>query len=375
MKDNLLKSLLRALTHINISRAFLNIFFGIVVILSSCKKDNLPVEAKPIVLGLYEKKIDVINKRLLMHITKVGDVSIDNFSMFDTASSGMLIDADGLLPVNMFNENGISIPGDSLIYNGITITKQKVTLEYGNKGSYQTKAYGNLAYGKVMLGDNNGNITTNRMPFVIYYYSEDDNHFPLPHHELDIFGVAPGSSHGSKSVNSPLLYVQLPKGIFSGFKLNKLDGSRFISETPSYVPNLLEVGINLSMAASEGFKWHQLGYSKLYGYQDEISMNITFGGKTIASSTLLDTGTPGYTIIQDPNATTPSVVLANNTNVAFSTTSGFEYKYSIVDPRINATIVQNPSYSQDTRSIVSIYFFLNNSYLMDYSTYQLGLKN
>ncbi len=98
--------------------------FILFLIITSCKKDDTqsPPDVSYATLGLYQQQLDEVNHRLLIHITQLGNQPVDDFSIFDTGSTGLVLDATGILPDSLFNDNGIIIPGDSLVYNGITVT-------------------------------------------------------------------------------------------------------------------------------------------------------------------------------------------------------------------------------------------------------------
>src|SRR3954462_14129866 len=128
----------------------------LLVFVAACKKDK-PIDP-PITnyatLGLYEL-ISGTNRRVFIPITKVGTVSINYASVFDTGSTGMTIDANGILPASMITSNGIVVPGDSTTVNGITVMAQQSTISYGGAGGSITTEYGNLAYAPVTIGDAN----------------------------------------------------------------------------------------------------------------------------------------------------------------------------------------------------------------------------
>jgi len=321
--------------------------------------------------GLYEYASGT-NKRLLIQLTQIGTVKINYDAIFDTGSTGMTIDANGILPASMITSSGIQFTGDSLNINGITVTSQTSQMKYGDQTSSTTE-YGNLAYAPVTFGDANGTITTKRIPFFLYYKIVDQTGKQYPTHSSDVFGVGTGVSYANSAIASPLSYFDYTAGITSGFKLATLSNSAFTS-SPTDVGGLLTIGLAPNdLSASSGFIMHPLSYSSFGGYSANIPGTITYSGKTISAQFLFDTGTPSVTIIEDQAAKAIGS-LPVNTTVTITTNKGFTYTY-ITNSLGNLTQVQNPNNTGDTRTIFSLDFFINNEYLTDYTNHQIGLKN
>ena len=370
---------------------FLAIAIGLILFITSCKKDNSPAPT-PVTnnsvtnyatMGLYEYG-DGTNRRVFVNITQVGtaglvqktgDTTMSHPSVFDTGSTGMTIDAQGVIPANMYNtNNGFTFSGDSVVVNGITITNQTFTISYGGVGN-GTKEYGNLAYATVKVGDNNGNVTTPRIPFLLYYKVVDVSTGKLLGvHSNDVFGVASGTSFVSSKIASPLSYFSLPSGVTNGFKLGLFDNTKFSTQYLTYVRGLLTIGLTSADLNSSGFIMHPLTYYTQGGYSPDISGTINYNGTTVAATILLDTGTPSTSILENPNATTNVTTLGANSTVGITTPQGFNFNYT-VSSNYNLTTVEKTSYSQDIRTIFSIDFFISNEYLMDYTNHQIGLKN
>jgi hypothetical protein len=363
----------------------LSVALLLTVFASSCKKSNSDPTPAPVknfaTIGLYEYT-DGTNRRVFADISGVGTATGFNFaSVFDTGSTGMTIDASGLIPASMITTNGFVFTGDSTVVNGITITKQTYTVAYGDANS-GTKEYGNLAYATVTVGDANGFVTTPRIPFFLYYKAVDmTTGKSLSAHSNDVFGVASGvaifasgSTYVNSPIGSPLSYFSLPSGVTNGFKLGLLDLTKFGTTSPTYVPGLLTIGLTPTDLNSSGFVWHALTSYSLGGYSPDITATLAYNSTTIAANILLDTGTPNISILENPSATSNITTLAANSTVKFTTSQGFSYSYNVVS-NYNNTVVERTSYSQDTRTIFSIDFFVNNEYMMDYSGHRLGLKN
>jgi hypothetical protein len=347
----------------------------IIMLVASCKKDVvLPKMAtvNQVTLGLYEFG-NSSGKRIFIPITKVGNQSVIYYSAFDTGSAGMAIDADGILPASMITSSGISVPGDSINVNGITVTSRQSIVSFGDQTSL-TKEYGNLAYASITIGDQHGNVNIQRVPFFLYYKIVDVNNKQLPAHSNDVFGVGPGVSYAFNEIPSPLSYFTTGTNITRGFKLAVLNNSYF-SSTGTYVSGLLTLGLTSSdLSAASGFIMHPLTYYTSGGYSPNIPSTITYNGKSIAANVLFDTGTPSVTIIEDKTATNSLGTLPVNSVVTVTTNKGFTYQY-ITTSTANLTAIQNPNNSNDSRTIFSIDFFIKNEILTDYTNHQIGLKN
>ncbi|MCC8426834.1 hypothetical protein [Mucilaginibacter sp. UR6-11] len=350
----------------------------LILFATSCKKEPKfnPTVSEPVNyarLGLYEQ-VSGNNRRIFIAVPKLGDVTTINYGLvFDTGSTGMTIDADGIIPASMISANGFVFTGDSVNVNGITITSQQSTITYGGiDGAIQE--YGNLAYAKVTIGDGNGSTVTPRIPIFLYYKIVNlNNGQQLAAHSADVFGVASGVMANSRKIASPLSYFKLADNVTSGFRLAMLNSANF-ETTATYTPGLLYIGLTPAELNSSGFIMHPLTYNAISGYSPNISSSITYNGKTIPGTILFDTGTPTTTIVEDATAASNSAALPVNSAVSITTGQGFNYQYTTTS-NFNLTQVENPSYSKDNRTIFSIDFFLSNEYLLDYTNNRIGLKN
>jgi hypothetical protein len=349
-----------------------------VLLIASCSKDHTPPTPTPTVkplatLGLYEVDSSIY-KRIFVPISGVGTASISTYYLvFDTGSSGLTIDANGILPASMITSSGITVAGDSVVINGITVTSQTAVISFGNATS-ETSEYGNLAYAKVTVGDQNGSITTSRIPIFLYYKIMDNNGAIQAQHSQDVFGVGPGTSFANSAIGSPLSYFKMSNGLLNGFKLSKLVNSQFTIQG-NYVQNLLQIGLLPGdVNPSNGFIMHQLSYFAQGGYSPDISSSITYNGNTVAATILFDTGTPAISIVENPNAPSNISTLPANTTVTLTTSHGFKYSFT-TSSGDNVTDVAKPSYTGDPRTIFSINFFTDNEFIMDYQGHEIGLKN
>ncbi|MCR8560913.1 hypothetical protein KXD93_24865 [Mucilaginibacter sp. BJC16-A38] len=352
--------------------------------MASCKKEStnktnntVTTPAVPIAtLGLYEVQSSIY-RRVYIGVA-VGTSKTVFYSVFDTGSSAMTLQADStFIPKSMFNDNGFIIPNDSLNVNGITITKQTATLAYGDNTS-GTKEFGNLAYAKVTIGDENGSVTTKRIPFFLYYKAIDtQTGKALDPHENDVFGVGPYNKFQNLSIASPLSYFDLPANVTQGFKLSKFVQTSY-SGNGTYVRDLLTIGlVPDDLSSKSGFVMHPLTLTTS-GYSPNLPASITYGGKTIQGLLLFDTGTPAFSNIEDPTAAANTTTLPNNSVVTITTNSGFSYTYTVVNTQAashNLTQIEKPSFTGDTRTIFSIDFFNDNQFLLDYTNHKIGLKN
>ena len=350
--------------------------------LVSCKKDNtnninntkvIPV-ATPTKLGLYEADSGEY-RELIVAISRIGTSSVDDGLVFDTGSGGMVIDAQGIVPASMISSSGFNFTGDSTVVNGITITKQTATLQYGADSSTLTTVYGNLAYAPVTLGDQGENIVVKRMPFCIYYKATDASGTALPAHYFDTFGVnseyVPFS--GGAYVTSPFSYFDPGNGLTKGFKMAALGLSNF-SPDGTYVAGLVTLGLTSSdISSSSGFTMHTVNYYQGDGYVPIFPTAVTYGGKTINTDLLFDSGTSGYSYIEDSSASSAISLLPQNTPVSLTTNAGFTYAFT-TEASQNLTYIENPKLTGGEFSIMSIDFFLTNEYLLDFTSQKLGLK-
>ncbi len=311
-------------------------------------------------------------KRIFIPITQIGTQAVNYYSVFDTGSTGMTMDASGLIPASMITSSGIQFTGDSVNVNGITITSQTSVMSYGDATS-TTKEYGNLAYAPVTIGDQNGSITTKRIPFFMYYKVVNTNTgVQATAHSADIFGVGPGTSYASSLIASPLSYFTMGTGQTSGFKLATLSAGNF-STTGTAVGGLLTIGLVNSDLTSAGFIMHPFTAATQGGYSANIPATITYGTQSVSAQVLFDTGTPSVTIIEDKTATGIGALPAS-TKVTLTTTKGFTYSYTTTSTA-NLTSIENPNVTGDYRTIFSIDFFISNEILTDYTNRQIGLKN
>ena len=358
----------------NILRLFC--WVTLVALAGSCSKEKAvkPTAGNPsMTLGLYEYGVDS-GKRIFIPITKIGTQSVNYFSVFDSGSSGMTIDAHGIIPAAMISSSGIQFTGDSVVVNGITIIAGQSTLSYGNKTSL-TKEYGYLAYAPVTIGDQNGNFSAKRIPIFLYYKVVDGSGKEMTvDHSLDVFGVGPGTSYSNSLIPSPLNYFNINAGVISGFKLAMLQKSQFIS-TPVYVAGLLTIGLTSDDISSSGFIMHPLKNSGgVGGYSANIPSIITYNGQSVSGDVLFDTGTPLVSTIENKLAINSTGMLLPSTVVTVTTNMGFTYSYTTTTAT-NLTQVENPNVTGDLRTIFGIDFFIQNEYLTDYEHHQIGLKN
>lgn len=347
------------------------------LLMASCKKDHTstptPV-AKPIAtLGLYEVDSGIY-KRIFIPVSKVGTQGDTTYySVFDTGSTGMTIDATGLIPASMITKNGITVAGDSVNVNGITITSQTAVISYGNTQS-EIQEFGNLAYAPVTIGDQNGSTTTSRIPIFLYYKIVDvSTGKNQPAHSNDVFGVGPGVSFANSAIGSPLSYFKTSGEVTSGFKLAKLNNASF-SSNGTYVSDLLTIGLVPDDLALNGFVMHPLTFFSEGGYSPNIAATISYGGTSVQGQILFDTGTPAISIIANQNAPSNSSYLPASTKVTITTGKGFSYSYT-TQSNNDETVVAKITYTGDPRTIFSINFFTDNEYLLDYTDHKIGLKN
>lgn len=350
----------------------------------SCKKDNVnnnnknnsqDVIASPTKLGLYEAD-SAEYRELIVAISKVGTQSIDEGLVFDTGSGGMVLDAKGIVPPSMVTSAGFNFTGDSTVVNGITITNQTSTLQYGADSSTLTTVYGNLAYAPVTIGDQGENVVIKRLPFCIYYKATDAQGDTLPSHYFDTFGVNPEYIYfsGGAHITSPFSSYQVGNGLTKGFKMEALGTTNF-SYQGTYVAGVVSLGLTPSdVSSSSGFTMHQCNFYQGDGYVPIFTTTVTYNSSNVSTYALFDSGTSGFSYIEDPHASGGATQLPQKTKVQAVTNAGFNYTYTIA-PDYYLTYVENPNTSGGNFSIFSIDYFLNNEYLMDFANEKMGLKN
>jgi hypothetical protein len=359
----------------------------LILIVASCKKENNnnkqvvvpppPVTATPTKLGFYEVDSSIY-KLLLMSISKVGTQPVNYDLIFDTGSGGLVIDANGILPASMITSTGFNFTTDSTVVDGITITNQTNTIEYGDDNNTTDKVYGNLAYTNVTVGDGNGNIVIQRLPFFIYYKAVDSKGNLLPAHDFDVFGVSSEydiTFNNGAYITSPFSYFEPGTGLTKGFKMAALGTANF-SYAGTYVP-AITLGLTADdLSSSSGFSFTALKFYNGEGYVPIFPSTIIYGGKTISGSgdVLFDTGTEPYSYLEDPNAASSEAMLAANTPISIALTSGFNYSFT-TSSTDNLTYVENTTASGTDISVISLEFFLNNEYMIDFTDNKLGLKN
>ena len=361
----------------------------LLLFIASCKKDNnnqvkpTPVvtDATPTKFGLYEADSSIY-KLLYTYVSKIGtqDVSNSDYSLvFDTGSGGFVIDANGILPSSMITSTGFNFSGDSTVVDGITIYNQKATIEYGDDANTTDKVYGNLAYASVTFGDENGNIVIKRLPFFLYYKAVDGNNKQFGPHEFDVLGVSPeydAAFQNNAYVTSPFSYFDPGTGLTKGFKMAALGTNNF-SLYGNYVPGVVTLGLTADDLSSNGFVMHQLTFYPGDGYAPVIPVSLTYNNKAaFTTEAIFDTGTEPYSYIEDPSAAADTaLLLPKSSNLSLtSTPGGFNYAYTI-SATDNLTYVENPSSSKSNVSVISLEFFLNNEYMLDFTDHKLGLKN
>jgi hypothetical protein len=362
------------------SLLFLSLLFSIFSIVS-CSKSNdnttkktVVVDATPKKLGLYEADSGEY-RELIVAVSQVGTNSVDDGLVFDTGSGGMVLDANGMVPASMISSSGFSFTGDSTVVNGITITSQTSTLQYGADSSTLTTVYGNLAYANVTLGDQGENIVVKRLPFCLYYKATDANGNTLPAHYFDTFGVNSEYIYFSAGayITSPFSYLTPGTGLTKGFKIASLGTSNFSLEG-TYVPAVVTLGLTASdLSSSAGYTMHTVNFYQGDGYVPIFPSAVTYGSSSDNTYCLFDSGTSGYSYIEDSNATTALSLLPQNTNVSITTNAGFDYSYTTAADEY-LTYIENPGLTGGEFSIISIDYFINNEYLLDFANQKLGLK-
>jgi hypothetical protein len=278
----------------------------------------------------------------------------------------------------MITSSGFNFTGDSTVVNGITILNQKSTIEYGDDDNTTDKVYGNLAYATVQIGDVASNhIIVKRLPFFIYYKATDSKGNVFAVHDFDTFGVSSEydiSFSNGVNIQSPFSYFIPGTGLTSGFKMAAVGTSNFSYEG-NYIEGVVTLGLTADdISASSGFVMNTLNFVSGDGYAPIIPGTITYAGKAVSTDIVFDTGTEPYSFIEDKTFSGSTTLLPASTAITVASTTGFNYDFT-TSATDNLTYVENPKTSGGEESIISLEFFLNNEYLLDYTNHKIGLKN
>ena len=358
----------------------------LLLMIASCRKEKkaaVTVSATPTKIGLYEVADSFIYKQLQISLLKVGNDSVDYDLIFDTGSSGLVLDANGLLPSSVITSNGFKFTGNSYTVDGITITNQTDSLGYGD-GS----VYGNLAYADISVGDENGNVQIKQVPFFLYYKALDLSGNLYPVHEFDVFGVSEGygaSFNNNVNLTGPFTSITPGNGLTNGFKMAPM-GSTFADigyQYYKYLPGEVTLGLTADdLSSSSGFSFYQLtlnptvAWAYYPGYFPIIPATITYNSNTFSNDVLFDSGTNVGNFIENPTFSGNFLQMAANSQINITTKSNFTYNFSNNVTSI-PTFVENPdsAYSSAPNCVIGIDFFINNEYMDDFTDHKLGLKN
>ena len=369
------------------------------LIVASCSKDNTTTNtttktttttnATPVKLGIYEES-DVVGvdsptyRALFMTISKVGTQTLSpdiNGLIFDTGSGGLVMDAHGILPASMITTSGFNFTGDSTVVDGITITNQTSTVVYGDDAASDATVYGNLAYADVIIGEpTDATITVKRLPFFLYYKSTDANGNAIAAHEFDVLGVNSEYDivfNNGATIGSPFATYDPGTGLTKGFKMPALGASNFTdsNEIP-LTSGVITVGLTAAdLSSTSVYKMTTLTDDAPYGYPPVVPSTIAYNSSSFLAYVVFDSGTDPYNYIEDGNAANTTTQLPANTAVTVTTTSAnFAYPFT-TSATDYLTYIENPSESKTNISILSLEYFLNNAYLMDFTDHKLGLEN
>lgn len=322
------------------------------------------------------------DRRIYLPIIKIGTTSVSLKTVFDTGSEGLLLSGTSVLPSTAIADTGVVINSpDSAVINGITVTSAKVQTTYGSPPATRT-FYGNIAYANLTFGDQSGSVITERMPFVIIYKGIDNQTQASVVLDNSSDGVAGVYSTGytpvtglvttRSAVKSPFNYFNYTNGVFSGFLLAPLKQVGWSTTTPSnqgYSPTpLLTIGVTSGMESGFALQSQRLDIGGQF--DPDILGTVTYNGSTVGNTNILvDTGTPlGFGIYN--KQVSGSTTLSNGLSVGITTNEGFSYSYT-TDGAFYQTVVTDGG---QQRCIFGIDFFMNNSFLLDYTEHYIGLK-
>lgn len=333
--------------------------------------DMPTVVARPFTLSLLVTKKNGASNRLVMPIQKIGSKQVNVKVVFDSGSEGLILDAFKVLPSDMITPEGIAMNGhDSFVVNGIRITSIKDSTTFGALKEKKRLYFGQIAYAKVIIGDDFDHLITREMPFLLVYKGFVP--FTGKPAKLDpvldgICGVYSGyvsfndNAMARKELKSPFDYVNYADNLHAGFALNPIH--EFVSSDANdgtYPVPMLKVGLTANME------------SRLHIYEQQKNRNgtysplawatITLNDQSLRSAVLLDTGTPSNTFIFNTIFNSESDV-NEGSNVKFGFPD-FSYDYTV--DKHHKTI-SGPG----TRSVLPIGFFDEHTLLLDYQSHKI----
>lgn len=321
------------------------------------------------------------SRRIFLPISQVGSNNVNLKMVFDTGSEGLVFQATAVLPLELVADTGIVIKDrDSLIVNGITVTRAKVKSIYGD-GADKRTFNGNIAYANIRIGDGSGNVRTKRMPFVVIYkgvYDDTQVSVPVDKNSDGIAGVyssgdpIPGLVTKRGDIKSPFGYLNLAPGLHAGFTLAPLsyinwDNVTDYTSTPGQP--LLTIGLD---DQSRGGFTVQAQKPATAGFFPNLHATVLEQNAAPAKlAILLDTGTPrgNELFLQIP---APTRIFTSDP-VSFNTPEGFSYSY-IPDAGYNITRLLPLPPNPAREAIYGINFFLENAFQLDYTAHTIGLQ-
>lgn len=363
--------------------------FGVIVVLCfftvesmafgiSEPMDSVASIVSPVRINLMPgQNMKTLGRRLYLPIRYIGAAKVKLRVVFDTGSQGLILDAKRLLPASLVADTGIVIGDkDSLVLDGITVTRNKTKSRYGGTRSYD----GNIAYASIVIGDKMGQVRTKRMPFILVYHGVYDQTGKPAQVDQHCDGIAGVSSGGElkaglvmkrENVVSPFNYLSFGNRVEAGFILAPLDQVKWervsSMEGKSAVP-LLTVGI--TEQAKEGFVLHRqlLQNGRFYPYVRGI---ISYNGLVISPSyVLFDSGNPAGGVIYEPDAAKKGRMNAGIV-IRFVSDEGTIYDYAANNSNYKTTLDSRKSKSV---SIIGINFFLENSFMLNYASHTIGIR-
>jgi hypothetical protein len=347
--------------------------------------------------------------RIYIFVTGVGQVALDMPLIFDTGSAGLTLDAHAVLPLSMFDSNGLLTFANneaSFAYNGITVMNQPGSKSFGGKNGFTETGY--MGYAQVTFGDARGQLTTTTIPMFLYDFVSPSIYtgtglgsaqgiFGVDD-VADLIGEATGNGpfpECTKQTAPPCYVVSVLKslnytpGLNAGFKLTPalLQPCSILAPGDCTSEPMLTVG--LSAATTAGFSVEHLTCPPAEDpvYQGANSIGgFSVCGKSIAGSTIQISGASdvdGSVNVNGPysepvlfdSGTVPTEVLlstlpseaslSQNASVTVTLPHGFTYNYTTMDDVQTETILV-PDVNNG-QNHVGVGYFEMNSFFIDYS--------
>src|SRR5262245_48047224 len=231
-------------------------------------------------------------RMLYIRLLALGDRRIDQPLLFDTGSAGMTVECQVVLPANLCSDDGIKID-KTLELDGITVTTQKMVMNYGTYDEY-----GNIAIARVTIGSRQTPVSTaEAIPILIRYKQVRRSTGEIvggPLWPKGMFGVSPiGGGGPDQMVMSPMNAIPPGNGLRRGYYLSPIGTDWTIcTNEQGDCPEVAALHIGISESVKSRFtmtKWKRAEGRYNYNYPT-IDACVAWEGNSACRPTLYDTG-------------------------------------------------------------------------------------